>query len=182
VQIFRWKFIILCPEKECQVWSRNLPVPVPRILAKSSFLNQPNRHKKSKWPKKTKFYLAFFKKQKKAKGVEKRPKLQICPQKPKLPTLRMADGSIAICNSQHNWRENQSRAASPRLQIADRRTEPAADLRVIAWLESVTWIEPRFFVTRTRVTFFTEWLDWSTINDSRLESESFLQNLWASDG
>jgi len=35
----------------------------------------------------------------------------------------------------------------------------------------------------TRVTFFTEWLDSIrvTINDLRLESESFLQNLWASD-
>jgi len=32
----------------------------------------------------------------------------------------------------------------------------------------------------TRVTFFIEWLDSTgvTVNDSRLESESFLQNLW----
>ena len=36
----------------------------------------------------------------------------------------------------------------------------------------------------TRVTFFTEWFDSTrvTISDSRLDSESFLQNLWASDG
>jgi len=60
--------MILCPETV----SRNLPVP--RNLPKSS-LNQPNRHKKSMWPKKAKFHLAFFQKLKKAKGVENRPKI-----------------------------------------------------------------------------------------------------------
>jgi len=52
VQSFQWKFIILCPETV----SRNLPVPTN--LPKSS-LNLPNRHKKSKWPKKFKFHWAF---------------------------------------------------------------------------------------------------------------------------
>jgi len=49
---------------------RNLPVP--RNLSKSS-LNLPNRHKKSECPKKAKFVL--FSKIKKAKRVEKRPKI-----------------------------------------------------------------------------------------------------------
>ena len=68
MQSFQWKFIILCPETV----SRNLPVP--RNLPESS-LNVPNRHKKSNSPKKAKFHLAFFQKYKKAKGVEKRPKI-----------------------------------------------------------------------------------------------------------
>ena len=58
---------------------------------------------------------------------------------------------------------------------------------VIAWLESrflmtLTRLESRWerwWLDSTRVTFFTEWLDSS--HNQRLESESFLQNLRASD-
>ena len=73
-----------------------------------------------------------------------------------------------------------------------------APLAVIAWLESMTRLESRFLVTRnrlesrwekswldsTRVTFFTKWLysNRVVVNESRLESKSFLQNLWVPDG
>ena len=65
---------------------------------------------------------------------------------------------------------------------------------VIAWLESMTQLESRFLVTRTWhksrweewwlestwLTFFTQWLD--SNHNERLESESFLENLWVPDG
>jgi len=69
---------------------------------------------------------------------------------------------------------------------------PVYDFPVIAWLESQflgtrTRLESRcekWWLESTRVTFFTEWLDSTqvTVYDSRLESESFLQNLWVPDG
>jgi len=68
---------------------------------------------------------------------------------------------------------------------------------VIAWLESMTRLNSSYDFwwlgldsshvekngDSTRVTFFTEWLVSTrvTVNDSRLESESFLQNLWVPD-
>jgi len=64
--------------------SRNLPVP--RNLPRSSS-NVPNRHKKSNSPKKAKksqILFGLFSKIKKAKGVEKRPKItNLASKKPK---------------------------------------------------------------------------------------------------
>ena len=57
---------------------------------------------------------------------------------------------------------------------------------VIAWFESMTRLESRFLVTRLESRWEKRWLDSSHVfhkmTRARLESESFLQNLWVPHG
>jgi len=94
--------MILCPKTV----SRNLPVP--RNLPKSS-LNQPNRHKKSKWlKKKPNFIWPFFKNKKRPKALKKAKNYKIGLNKAKLATLFHGSESDSEPSEITPWSNSES--------------------------------------------------------------------------